>query len=141
MIARFIERGGVTPKRFAAVAQTVTLLSGSSRALSTAVTVTVPALAVLPAGIVSTRRLLRAKSPAAAFVPGVADTVTVVSAVDARSRLAVTAAEFEAPLSEMDGGESDSVTAGRSSSVIVSAAPETNALRLTGRGDPDSRSR
>ena len=61
--------------------------------------------------------------PAAAFAPGDADTVTVVAALDARFRVAVTV--DTPPFSGIDAGFSESVTPGAaSSSVIVNVTSE-----------------
>ena len=109
--------GCFTPSLFDAAPDTVTLLSGSSRASSAAVIVTVPVLVVLPAAMVSVFAELRAKSPATAFVPVAAVTMIVVVAVEAASSVAVTVAT--PPFSEIDDGDSDSDTAGLSSSMTV----------------------
>ena len=63
----------------ATVPETVTCLSGESSSLPFALTVTVPALVVEPAAIVSVFAVLRSKSPATAPVPAVAPTVTVTA--------------------------------------------------------------
>ena len=121
VIVSVTDDGCVIPCELVAEPDTVTLLSASSRALSTAVTVTVPLLLVAPAAMVSVVLLLRLKSPFAVFAPAAAETVTVVCWLDARSRLAVTVAELVAPLSAIDVRDSASVTVGvASSSVIVS---------------------
>ena len=82
--------GAVTPRLLAAVADTVTVLSGASRLLSTPVRVTVPVLVVAPAATVSTLFALSVKSPSTAGATAAADTVTVVASLEARSRVAVT---------------------------------------------------
>ena len=63
--------GSVAPRSFAAVAANVTSLAGASVALSTAVSVTEPSLAVSPAGIVS--------APLTVNAPSTGATVTVVA--------------------------------------------------------------
>ena len=110
--------GAVAPLPPATVAETVTVLSGASVALSTAVTVTAPVLVVSPDAIV---RVVpdNAKSPAAAGATAAADTVTVVASVAARSSVAVTVDTFDAPLSSIDDGDSASDTIGLSSSMTV----------------------
>ena len=70
---------------------------------STAATVTVPALAVFPAAMVSVVPD-SVKSSAAAFVPGAADTVTVIGVPSAAARCAVTVAT--PPDSEIDALDS-----------------------------------
>ena len=75
--------GCVIPWEFTAVPDTVTLLSGSSSLLSTAVTVTVPVLLVAPAAIVNFAFPPSEKSAATAPVPAAAATVIVVSSLDA----------------------------------------------------------
>ena len=83
--------GAVAPRLLAAVADTVTVLSGASRLLSTPVTVTVPVLAGRPGGDAQLRvGVLSVKSPLTAGATAAADTVTVVASLDARSRVAVT---------------------------------------------------
>ena len=124
VIVRVTADGWVMPWLFAAVPDTVTLLSSSSAVLSTAVTVTTPALPVLPAAMVSVLFALREKSPDTAFVPAAAATVTVVAALDGRSRLAVTVAELVAPLSAMDVRDSASVTLGAASSSAMASVTE-----------------
>ena len=89
-MVRVTSEGEVTPALFCALPDTVTALSAELTELSTAVIVTVPVLVVAPAAIVSTGLLLNVKSPATAFAPGVAETVIVVAAVDARVKVAVT---------------------------------------------------
>ena len=72
------------------VAETVTDLSGASVASFLAVTVTVPVLVVEPAAIVSSVALDRLKSPAAAFAPAAAATVSVTASLDPWFSTAVT---------------------------------------------------
>ena len=111
--------GAVTPCEFAAEPDTVTLSSGSSVASPVAVIVTVPVLLVRPAAMVRVFSALSAKSPAPAVVPA-AETVIVVSALEARFSEAVTVEELAAPLSATEVRESASVAVGfASSSVIV----------------------
>ena len=115
--------GAATPLPPVAVAETVTLLSGASVALSTAVIVTVPALVVEPAAIVNVFALDSVKSVPA---PGDADTVSVTAALDAPDSVAVTVETFDAPLSSMLEDDNASATVGNvSSSVSVSAPPLT----------------
>ena len=100
------------------VAETVTLLSGLSAALLTAVTVTVPVLDVDPAAMVSFVLVLRLKSPATAGETGAADTVTVTASLETALNSAVTV--LVPPSSEIDDELSASDTVGVfSSSVIV----------------------
>ena len=102
-----------------ATPDTVTVLFGASTELSTAVIVTVPVLAVLPAAIVSVVFVDRLKSPATAGLTALADTVTVTAALDACDSAAVTV--LDPPLSDIEDGLSDSDTVGTpSSSVMVS---------------------
>ena len=116
--------GFAAPWPPAAVPETVTSLSGASTALSTAATVTTPALAVAPAAMVSVFAALSAKSPATAGGAAAAATVTVTAALDLADSRAVTVAV--PPFSETDAGDSAKVTVGGvSSSVKVSAAPVT----------------
>ena len=105
---------------------TATLPPGSSRALSFAVTVTVPVLLVSPAAMVSVVAVLTLKSPACApdDATAAADTVTVTGSLDGCESAAVTVAT--PPFSAIDAGDAESDTVGRlSSSVNVSAAPVT----------------
>ena len=90
--------------------------------LSTAVTVTVPVLRVVPAVIVSSRFSLSVMSPATAGETGATETVTVVSALDARSSIAVTV--LVPPDSPIEVSDSNSVTAGESSSLVFTAKSE-----------------
>ena len=109
--------GAVTARSFAAVADTVTLLFPPATLLSLAVIVTVPVLAVDPAAMVSVEPL-SVKSAATAGETAIADTVSVVASLDARSSVAVTV--LDPPSSEIDVGLSTSVAAGVASlSVIV----------------------
>ena len=104
------------------VAETVTLRSGLSAALLTAVIVTVPALAVEPAEIVSSVPLCE-KSPDAAGATAVEDTVTVTAWLDTALSVAVTV--VEPPSSEMDAELSARDTVGvLSSSVIVNVCDD-----------------
>ena len=95
--------------------------------MSTAVTVTVPVLSVLPAAIVSSRFALRSKSSASAGDTADAATVTVTSPVVARLNCAVT--RLSPPSSGIRSGDSTSVTVGAaaSSSVIVSVSADGSA--------------
>ena len=90
--------------------------------------VTVPVLVTSPAAMVSVLAALSVKSPATAFIPGMADTVTVVATIAGCESVAVTAADpgFVPSCSSMRDGVSASVTAGAASlSFSVSAAPVT----------------
>ena len=123
VIVRVTFEGCVIPTRFAAVPDTVMLLFGSSRALSTALMVTVPVLDCCSAAIVRTLLALREKSEESALVPAVAPIVTVVVSPDRASSEAVTVVEVVAPLSAMEELPRARVTAGvGSSSVIVPVA-------------------
>ena len=98
---------------------TVTVLFAASTVLSTAVTVTVPLLAVLPAAIVSVLLADKLKSPDTAGLTALAETVTVTAALDAEDSVAVTV--LDPPFSEIEDGLNTSVTVGvPSSSVMVS---------------------
>ncbi len=77
--------GSATPLPPLAAPETVTVLSGASTALSTAVIVTTPVLVVAPAAIVSTLSELSVKSPDTAGLTAAADTVTSVPHSTARS--------------------------------------------------------
>ena len=123
VIVSVTDDGCVIPWLLVAVPDTVTLLSGSSRVLSTAVIVTVPLLLVLPATMVSVGLALRLKSPFAVFAPAAAATVMVVAADDARSSVAVTVAELVAPLSAIEVRDSARVTVGASSSSVIVPVP------------------
>ena len=101
---------------FSAVPVTLTCLSGASTSLFSAATVTVPVLAVSPAATVSIVPVC-VKSPATAGDTADADTMTVVSASDGCDSVAVT--RVTPPFSEIDVGASTSVTAGTSSSRVV----------------------
>ena len=120
--------GAATPLPPAAVAETVTDLSGASVASFTAVIVTVPALAVCPAAMVSVFAVLSVKSVPD---PGDADTVSVTAALDGRFSVAVTVETFDAPLSSIVDGDNASVTSGNaSSSVMVSVTLDGAATPL-----------
>ena len=120
-----------------AVPDTVTVLFGVLTALSSAVIVTVPVLMVAPAAMVRVFALDREKSPTAAFAPGFADTVTAVIALEARSNVAVTV--LIPPFSEIDAGDSESVTVGvASSSVRVKEVPVTVPTPWSLRATPDT---
>ena len=116
----------ITPSglSFTAVADTVTVLSGASTSLSTALIVTVPTLAVARAAIVKTLFALNVKSPATAGDSAAASTVTVVVVLDGWLRLAVTTVVLA--FSEMKSGVRCSVTVGApSSSASVSVDEDT----------------
>ena len=121
--------GAATPLPPAAVAETVTDLSGASVALSVAVIVTVPALVVEPAAIVNVFALDSVKSVPD---PGDADTVSVTAALDGRFSVAVTVDTFDAPLSSIDDADNASATSGNaSSSVMVSVTLDGAATPVT----------
>ena len=82
-----------------------------------AVIVTVPVLVVAPAAIVSVALALSAKSELVAGDTGVAETVIVVAALDARFRLAVTV--VVPPFSPTEAGDKARVTVGGSSSSVM----------------------
>ena len=127
-IVSVFDAGAATPLSPLTAAVTVTSLSGASTVSSTAVTVTVPVLLVAPAAMLSVFSLDRLKSPATAFVPAAAATVSVTASLDARFRLAVTVADpATAPsCSSIVSGLRASVTVGvASSSVRVRLAPVT----------------
>ena len=100
-------------------------MSGESVASAFDVTITSPALTVAPAAMVSILPVPTLKSPAAAFVPGAADTMIVMASPDVPPlRPAVTVAA--PPFSGIEVGVSVSVAVGRSSSsTIVSDAAVT----------------
>ena len=121
LIVRVTGSGLATPWPPLAVAATSMAASGASTALSLAVTVTAPVLAVWPAAMVS---LALPLSVAGAFAGRL--TVIVVSALEARSRVAVTVLTLPAPLSSIVVGDRLSVATGRaSSSVSVISSPLT----------------
>ena len=126
--------GSVTPWVLDAEPETVTLLSGASVASATAVTVTVPALVVPPAAMVSVLALESVKP-----LPE-ADTVTVVAALEARFSVAVTVETvFAVPPSSMVDGDSTSVASGGpSSSRIVSVTPSGFATPLPPAAVPET---
>ena len=109
--------GFVVPRLSDAVPETVTPLSGASVALSVAVTVTSPVLAVAFAAKVSVVAALSVKSPAVAGGTAAAATVTVTATDDCRSSTAVTV--DTPPFSVIGDGVSTSDACGASSSVIV----------------------
>ena len=123
VMVRLTSAGALTPRAFSAVADTVTCLSSASTALSIAAIVTVPVLTVSHAAMVRTVFSLKVKSEVVAGDTGSAETVTVVSSLDAGSSDAVTVAD--PPLSDIDAlFESASVTTGvASSSVLVTDTP------------------
>ena len=126
-MARVRAGGSAAPRPPAAAPETVTRLSGESTLSSAAVTVTVPALVVRPAAMVSVAAALRVKSPSAAFAPAAADTVTVTASADGCDSVAVTV--DTPPSSAIDAGVSASESAAvASSSAIVSAASVTSPL-------------
>ena len=118
---------------------TVTVLSGASAASSTADTVTRPVLTVAPAAIVSVAGVLRMKSPACAFAPGAADTVSVEGSDEGCVSTAVIVAT--PPLSDIDDADSTSAASGAASSSMTArdagAGPRT-APALDARPDTDT---
>ena len=128
--------GSDTPFPPEADPETVTVLSGASTALSTAVNVTVPVLVVAPAAIVSVVPLC-VKSPATAGETAVEDTVTVTDSLDAALSLAVTV--LTPPLSLIEDGVSTRLTAGpTSSSVIVSVCGDGSDTPFPPEADPET---
>ena len=113
MIVSVTSDGSDAPSPPSTVAETVTVLSGASVALSDAVIVTTPVLAVSPAAIVSAVPVWVKSVPA----PGDAETVTVVASLAVRFRAAVTVAT--SPFSEIELSDRASVTCGLSSSTTV----------------------
>ena len=110
------------PWPLAAVADTVTdLSSAASTSSSTAVTVTTPPLAVVPAATVSVALPLDVKSVAAVCDPAAADTVIVVTALEACESAAVTVAT--PPFPEIESDDSFSVTEGAASSSRIAPVP------------------
>ena len=107
--------GAVIPAALTAVAETRKVLSGVSKASSTAVTSTSPVLRVWPAGMLKVRFALRRKFPL--FAGGTASTKTTmpVSADEADASVAVT--RLTPPSSSIEGGVSSSVRRGSSTSV------------------------
>ena len=124
-MVRAVSGGSAIPSPPEATADTVTVLSGVSRMLSTALIVTFPALSVSPGGIVSVRPELNRKSPAAAGGTAAADTVRVTASLDAPDRTAVTVAVSELPLSRMVAGVRTSVAAGVASSSVMVPMPSS----------------
>ena len=108
-----------------AVADTATCLLPDATLLPFAVIVTVPVLVVSPDAIVNVSALDNVKSAATAPAPAAAPTVTVTASLDAPDSVAVT---VDTPLlSEIDAGDNASAAVGNaSSSVSVSAAPDTS---------------
>ena len=118
MIVSVWDDGAETPWPAVTEPETVTVLSGASTALFTAVTVTVPVLVVWPAAIVSVAPA-SVKSPETAGDTADADTVTTTDALDAPLSAAVTV--LIPPFSPIDDGLSTRLNVGApSSSVIVS---------------------
>ena len=119
--------GAVTPLAFCAVAETVTSLFAAVAVLSTASMATWPVLLVAPAAMERVLFVLSAKSPAPALAPATAETVIVVAALDAGSKVACTVV---VPFfSEMKEADRVSVTTDRaSSSLSVSAAAVTGPM-------------
>ena len=124
--------GSATPLAPETAAETVSCLSGSSFALSTAVIVTAPALAVAPAAMVSVTPELSVKSAATAGATAVADTVSITASLDLPESVAVAVLVSPWPLSAMVSGFDESgsdnakvATGVASSSVSASDAPVT----------------
>ena len=103
--------GPATPTELVVVPDTITALSAAYTALSTAVMVTSPVLAVLPAVMVSVRLAESVESSATAGAIGVTATSIVVTASDAMSSVAVTV--VTPPFSEMVVEDRSSATTGR----------------------------
>lgn len=119
--------GCVIPRLLVALPETVTSLSSdTATALSTAVIVTAPVLAVPPAATVSVVPAC-VKSPATAPVDatGGASTVTVVGSTDGCDSAAFTVET--SPFSEIDAGSSISSTVGAASLSVVVTATSTSA--------------
>ena len=110
-MASVASSGSATPWPPLAAPETATLALGASTVLSVAVTVTAPVLVVAPAAMVRS-----ALSPSAAGAPSGRLTVIVVSALEARSRLAVTVLTLPLPLSSIVEGDKFSVATGVASS-------------------------
>ena len=128
-----VTAAGAATSALSTLPDTVTDLSGSGSASSTAAMITVPRLAVAPAAMVSLRFVLRVKSPASALVPAAAETVTVVAAPTARDSAAVTVAVLPVPPSSMVEGVSVSAdVAEASSSRIVPVPVDGPSTALTG---------
>ena len=124
--------GSATPLAPETAAETVSCLSGSSFALSNAVIVTAPTLAVAPAAMVSVTPELSVKSAATAGATAVADTVSITASLDLPESVAVTVLVSPWPLSAMvssfdeSGSDNAKVATGvASSSVSASDAPVT----------------
>ena len=116
-IVRVASPGAVTWAVFAAVPDTVTRRLSSSAVLLTAVIVTVPVLSSFPAAIVSVVLLLSSKWLAVAGDTANADTVIVVSALDGRSRVALTVLS---PLYSLMGlGLRTRLTRGRGATILT----------------------
>ena len=113
--------GADTPLPPVTVAETVTVLSGASTVLSTAVIVTVSVLDVEPAAISSVVPLC-VTSAATAGESGVAVTVTVTASLDTALNVAVTV--LTPPFSAIEAGVSTSVTAGAVSDTSTWTAAE-----------------
>ena len=112
--------GSATPLPPAADAATVTLLSGASVVLATAVTVTDPVLVVAPAAIVSDEPV-RVKSACIAGDTAVVVTVSVTASLDTPDSVAVTV--DTPPFSRIEVADSTSAAVGvASSSVSVRVA-------------------
>ena len=111
------------------VAETVTDLSGASTVLSTAVTVTVPALVVAPGAIVSVVVELSVKSPATAGGTAAAVTVTVTASPNVSESVAVTV--LTPPPSETEAG--DSTNAGATSGIhsVMTVPRFPDLIRMT----------
>ena len=113
---RVASGGSATPLPPADAPDTVTDLFGESTALPFAVTVTVPALVVAPAAMVSFVAALRVKSSTTAPAPADAATVTVTASLDGPERVAVT---VEIPfVSEIEVDVRTSATVGSVSSSV-----------------------
>ena len=108
--------------------ETVTDLFPEWTSLPFAVTVTSPALAVLPAAMVSVFAAERSKSAATAPVPATAPTVTTTASLDLPDSVAVTV--VSPPVSEIDEDDSARVTVGKVSSSVSVRVSDDGATTL-----------
>ena len=122
VIVSVASSGSATPPPLA-VAETVTVLFGASTLLSTAVIVTAPALALLPAAIVRALFSLSVKSPVTAGEAAAAATVRVTVSLDSPLSVAVTVLSFLLPDSSMVTGVSTRVAVGVASSSLIVPVP------------------
>ena len=122
--------GSVTPRPFDAVAETVTVASGASVSLSTAVSVTGALLAVCRAGIV--------RGPLTVKASGTGAIVTVVGSAEGLERLAVTVVLCSSAPdvsgssdSRIESSARTSVTVGVASSLVIVPVAVGSAGRAT----------